>query len=235
MDGQAAIEQNVEALKRILLSLVVMAGEGLLPRHLHRAILRLIRPAESAARRLIIAAARAVTVPPWRGPVPKKEVAGRRKRHFQPKSPPRPKPRACPRRLALPLTDPLQHPLRRARVRPRSIPRLWAEGMTVPRAPLPAPPAPDDPLDAARLRLRLDALGRALGDLPRQALRFARWRARQAYWRAHGARFRRPLRPGRPPGALRPGNRRREHEVHAVLAHAHSLGWWALNGRPDTS
>jgi hypothetical protein len=233
MDGQAAIERNVEALKRILLSLVVVAGEGLLPRHLHRFILRLIRPAESAARRLIIAAARAVTVPPWRGPV--RKVERRRKRHFQPKMPPQPKPRPALRRLALPLADPLKDPLRRrAPARPASIPRLWAEGMTTPRLQIPSrqPPAPDDALDATRLRLRLDALGRALADLPRQALRFARWRARQAYWRQRGARFRWPLRPGRPPGACRP--RRETHEVQTVLVHAHELGWWALNRR-DTS
>src|SRR5688572_18549084 len=39
-----------------------------LPRHLHRAILRLLRPAESAARRLIIVMARGlvVTLPPAR-------------------------------------------------------------------------------------------------------------------------------------------------------------------------
>ncbi|MDQ6437832.1 hypothetical protein RB623_27580, partial [Mesorhizobium sp. LHD-90] len=44
-----------------------------LPRHLHRAILRLLRPAESAARRLIIAAARGivVTLPPFRPRKPK--------------------------------------------------------------------------------------------------------------------------------------------------------------------
>jgi hypothetical protein len=233
MDGQAAIERNVEALKRILLSLVVMAGEGLLPRHLHRAILALIRPAESAARRLIIAAARAVSVPPWRGPV-RKEVARRRKRHFQPKMPPQPKLRPALRRLALPLADPAQHPFRRVPARPAGIPRLWAEGMTTPRPALPAPPAPDDALDATRLRLRLDALASALADLPRQALRFARWQARQATFRARGARFRWPLRPGRPPGSCPAKRKRRAHEVHAVLAHAHSLGWWALNRR-DTS
>lgn len=236
MDGQAAIERNVEALKRILLSLVAMAslGENTLPRHLHRAILRLLRPAEAAARRLIIAAARAVTVPPWRGPV--RKVERRRKRHFQPKMPPQPKPRLGPRRLALPLADPLQNPLRRrVPARPAGIPRLWASGMTTPRPVLPAPPAPNDPLDATRLKLRLDALASALADLPRQALRFARWRARQAFWRARGARFRWPLRPGRPPGSAPAGGRRERHEVYAVLGHCHELGWWALNQRADTS
>src|SRR5690606_30321305 len=39
-----------------------------LPRHLHRAVLRLLRPAEAAARRLIVLAAReiVVTLPPAR-------------------------------------------------------------------------------------------------------------------------------------------------------------------------
>jgi hypothetical protein len=288
LDSRAGIERNVEALKRILVSLVAMAGfaatftsplwggrseasgggnsqpdtptpnpspqgggelRPTLPRHLHRAILRLLRPAESAARRLIIAMAMtatpearetghgatplgngdAITVPRWRGPVQQVEV--RSKRHFRPTSPRQPDALPAPRRLSLPLLDPMTRPFRSAApVRPTTLPRLWAPGMTAPRFPLPAPPAPHDPLDATRLRLRLDALGRALDDLPRQALRFARWQARQASLRERG-RFRHPLRPGRPPGALPPGNRRHEHEVHAVLAHAHSLGWWALERR----
>ncbi len=73
MDWNAAIEKNREALKRILAALVAMAGladcrAGTLPRHLHRAVLRLLRPAESAARRLVIVAARGlvVTLPPPR-------------------------------------------------------------------------------------------------------------------------------------------------------------------------
>ena len=72
MDWNAAIEKNREALKRVLAMLVAMAefagGRATLPRHLHRAILRLLRPAESAARRLVIVAARGlvVTLPPPR-------------------------------------------------------------------------------------------------------------------------------------------------------------------------
>ncbi|MCV3242840.1 hypothetical protein [Mesorhizobium sp. ZC-5] len=82
MDWTAAIEKNREALKRILAALVAMAGlagadpgfpsplrggvrgGGTLPRHLHRAVLRLLRPAEAATRRLIIVAARGIIVPP---------------------------------------------------------------------------------------------------------------------------------------------------------------------------
>jgi hypothetical protein len=49
-----------------------------------------------------------------------------------------------------------------------------------PATPPPPPPTtPDDPLDATRVHLRLDAIARALDDLPRQAQRFARWKARR--------------------------------------------------------
>ena len=55
-----------------------------LPRHLRLAILRLLRPAESAARRLIIAAARglSVTLPPPRKPRPKPVLADPMLRRF---------------------------------------------------------------------------------------------------------------------------------------------------------
>ena len=48
-----------------------------------------------------------------------------------------------------------------------------------PLEPDPPPPSPDDPLDARRLYLRLEAIGRVLDDLPRQAKRLARWQARR--------------------------------------------------------
>jgi hypothetical protein len=63
----AAIEWKSEALKRFLAMFVAMLAGGAgpaspdeaaaLPRHLYRALLALLRPAESAARRLIIVAA----------------------------------------------------------------------------------------------------------------------------------------------------------------------------------
>ena len=63
MDWDAAIEKHREALKRVLAGLLVMAGfvggsPATLPRHLHRAVLNLLRPAEAAVRRLVIVAAR---------------------------------------------------------------------------------------------------------------------------------------------------------------------------------
>jgi hypothetical protein len=61
------------------------------------------------------------------------------------------------------------------------VPRISCPGFTrpfpiVPRLPL----TPDDPIDATRIALRLQALERALDDLPGHARRFARWRHRVA-------------------------------------------------------
>ena len=167
-------------------------------------------------------------------------------------------------RLSFPLLDPLRQPFRHRRryVPQQSVPRiLFFDGGRP--APLPPPPSPDDPLDATRLALRLQALGRVLDDLPAQARRFARWRARrdacrdacrdaagtqsmsphtQNGKRRNACRLRRlsPLKPGRPPGSRRrdwlgPDSKRRpSHEVHEVLHVTHGLAFWALE-RHDTS
>ena len=297
MDGNEPIERNREALKRILTSLVAMAGLGAggqftlfpqkgaaasgqaqaeksklspaftLPRRLYRAILMLLRPAESATRRLIIAAARGIVVvlPPPRKPKPKPPVRG--PRAFMPVNPKKRRKRAL-RSLNLPLIDPLKRyfRVRRRYVPAHAAPRIrWLGGFDSPFLPKPppppAPPSPDDPIDAARLGQRLAVLGAALDDLPGQANRFARWRARNdaAIARDSQARdaaiaegkhgpsavpFRRssPLRWGRPPGgrlsrydptATHP---RRIREIDEILAHAHALAQYALDPpRPDTS
>jgi hypothetical protein len=262
MDWNAAIEKNREALKRILAALVAMAGladgrAGTLPRHLHRAVLRLLRPAEAATRRLVIVAARGVVVAPPRPrrpepgpPIPGKPVGG---------AVPPGAARTAMRPLTLPLLDPLRLPRPRRPVA-SGVPRISVPGYSAPFS-LPPPPSPDDPVNAARLCLRLAALATALDDLPAHARRFARWRARGAdaagaqnknrdaisaqdrNRNAAGAqtgesrnlphgRPRRlwPLRPGRPPG----WRRRPEHEVDEVLNNAHGLAFWALE-HPDTS
>ena len=301
MDKNAPIEQNQEALKRILAMLIAMAelgsrgqftffrqeGSGssevaraeksklspaltlpfTLPRHVYRAILLLLRPAESAARRLIIAAARGIVValPPPRKPKPKPPIRGPRA-HMPVNPKKRRKP--APRSLNLPLLDPLKRyfRVRRRYVPAHAAPRIrWLGGFDSPFLPKPppppAPPSPDDPIDAARLGQRLAVLAAALDDLPGQAQRFARWRARNdaAIARDSKARdaaitegmhgpsavpFRRtsPLRWGRPPGgrlsrydptATHP---RKIREIDEILAHAHALAQYALDPpRPDTS
>src|SRR4051812_30922628 len=70
MDWARAIEINQAALIRIVAALIAMVGlaaEGAaarLPRPLYRRALSLLRPAESAVRRLIVIAARGVKVKP---------------------------------------------------------------------------------------------------------------------------------------------------------------------------
>ena len=68
LDWARAIKRNSEALKGIVAELFAMlglAGEATvsrIPQPLHRAVLRVLRPAESAVRRLIIIAARGLVV-----------------------------------------------------------------------------------------------------------------------------------------------------------------------------
>jgi hypothetical protein len=221
-------------------------GEGdapahTLPRRLYRAILRLLRPAEAAARRLIIIAARDLTValPP---PRPRKPTRCHRSIYVRPGrgtgivvpwGMPMPDARPPSRLVSLPLFDP---PLRLFVLRRHyasSTPRVLSFG----GGPFPEPARPAIPprsrigetgeVDATRVRQRIEALARALGDLPKQALRFARWRARRA---AGLVRRASPLRLGRAYALRRTGPRR---EVDEALADTHYFARLALN--PDTS
>ena len=79
-----AIKRNSEALRGIIEALFAMLGldgpetVGRIPHRLHRAVLRVLRPAESAVRRLIVVAARGlvVKVAPSR-PMPKGHRIGK--------------------------------------------------------------------------------------------------------------------------------------------------------------
>ena len=68
MNWDLAIKRNSEALKGIIAALFVLLGiDGTdtvsrIPQPLHRAVLRVLRPAESAVRRLIVIAARGLVV-----------------------------------------------------------------------------------------------------------------------------------------------------------------------------
>jgi hypothetical protein len=279
MDWNAAIEKNREALSRVLAMLVGMAGlrgqftflpqkgaaasgqvlaeksklspAPTLPRHLHRAVLRLLRPAEAAARRLIIVAARGIVValPPARPrePQPASRTPGPGQSILRngvgtgiilPRYVPHPEVRgeAEPRRrLCLPLLDPLPRWDASRRPAAGGIPRICLPGLTKP-FPVPSAPLPDDPIDATRLSLRLQALGRALDDLPREARRFARWRARRRLACEQGRVGRSsPLKPGRAAALPKSFCRGRPaHEVHDILRDLHGLARWAIE-KPDTS
>jgi hypothetical protein len=222
MDWNLAIEKNLGALRRILAMLVAMAVVtsdrdadscgarcATLPRHLHRYVLRLLRPAEAATRRLIIIAARGLVIklprPRLRKPKPNAEtrvvyvldrVDGRMV--SVPIVVPQPFSDAaisCPARRSsepsFPLLDPFKRfGSRRRYARQSAGPRIRLLGGDDPIVPFfrqaepapppaSAPPAPDDPLDAARLYQRLDVLVGVLDDLPAQAERMARWQARR--------------------------------------------------------
>ena len=299
MSGSVAIETNREALARIVASLVAMAGgRPTITRHVWRAILSLLRPAESAARRLIIAAARGIVVP---APPPRKPAPQFKPAPLTARTLPQPADReAFLRRFGIAVTGasaagssahlpldggggpkgrrgcehripafPLFDPPRRLRLTParryvpaHAAPRIMFPGVTRPHRlpPPPPPPLPDDLVSAAGVASRLAALAAALDDLPGQARRFARLKARLDARRAqdkasalagaqnsgsantHPGRFRRtsPLRGGPPYGGRLAvwdptvPNGKHIREVDVILAHAHALADYAL-AYPDTS
>ena len=176
-----------------------------IPHSLHSAVLRVLRPAESAVRRLIVIAARGLVVKlaPSR-PIPRPKPAKPTAKGFGSSRPPsfqlfdprkRFKPvramkstRLVPRIGFLP-----HHPI------PRLQPYLQRGQRALPPPPL-APPPPSDGLASAQgLTRRLQALKSALEDLPRQAKRLARWQQRRKEAPDH--KFLSPLRP-RPSAGL---------------------------------
>jgi hypothetical protein len=214
MDWARAIERNSEALKAIVAALFVMLGSATvarIPRPLHRAVLSVLRPAEAAARRLIVIAARGLVVKPAAAcPMPKGCVIKRGQAS----------------RSAFQLFDPRKRfaPQRRSsgrRAKPRIL-TFWPDPHLVPLwqpQPTFAPVKPPDDghVDASRLSRRLNALKLALDDLPRQAKRLVRLRAKRE--KLPSLALKSPLRPGRPPGHRKIPL----HEVHHVLAECHGL------------
>jgi hypothetical protein len=227
MDWDLAIKRNSKALKSIIEVLFALLGldgtdaASRIPRSLHSAVLAVLRPAESAVRRLIVIATRGLVVKlaPSRskpvGPITGKGGNSRpsfqlfdRRKNFNP-----------PRRRAYARVGPRIHVFG---YDPRVV-ALWP----APQPVVEPPPPPDGLVNAARLSRRLQALKSALDDLPRQAKRLARWRLRRE--KAPNPKFRSPLRPGRPPGH----RRKPVHEVDEVLIECHGLAWDVL--KPDTS
>ena len=176
MDWAGAIKLNSEALKGVIDVLFAMLGLGSgdtqtrISMTLYRAVLRLLQPAESALRRLIVIAARGLVV----------KV-----------TPPRP-------RLARPISR-LVAKKKRLNVSfqlfdtrkdfTREFNRVFDQGTGT---------KPERMVNAAPLTQRLLILKSAFEDLPRQAQRFARWRIRRENLKS--PKFTSPFRPGPPPG-----------------------------------
>jgi hypothetical protein len=224
MDIPKAIELNRTALDRIVAGLFLLLGlsggsaPGRIAADLHRAIARVLRPAESAVRRLIVVFARirAIKLPPMR-PMPPGIVRSEGER-----------------RPSFPLFDPRQrfallNP--RARTGPRPQPRITFFGNEVasvsPRGQ--APPKDeqtDATMNAAHLARRLQALKAALDDLPHQARRLLRALERRR--KIERLRARMPLRPGRAPGFRRKPVREIDHVLH-------ECDWLARNVLPPNT
>jgi hypothetical protein len=222
MDWARAIEINQSALTRIVAALIALVGLAAggamarLPRPVYRAALNVLRPAESAVRRLIVIAAQGVVV----------------KLHAV---------RAMPAGLALSkagsvrVSFQLFDARRRSGVlQPRSAgpkvePRVFVFGanplvpLFQPQKPAGAEAEPGDGMAGAeRLGRRLQAIKMALENVGAQVKRLARWQARRD--RMANPKFRSPLRPGLPPGHR---NEPRE-DIDRTLSECHALARDAL-------
>ena len=231
MDWAMAIERNSEALLRVVAALVSMVrvkGGGVaafLPRDIYSAALILLRPAESAVRRLIIMAARGIVV--------KLRLSAAR---------------AFPAGLALNrdaeripafcLIDPLKRfapeDFEWGKTKQQVLPRISVPGLFDPVFPDQPALDIDDRVAAAALGRRVQALRFALDHLPQQARRLARWKAKRELERqAEKPRPGRlsPFRPGYAPGY----HRTNRQEVDDILSDCHHFAREAWDHKPDTS
>ncbi len=237
MDWAGAIEINHSALSRIVAALVAMlelagrAAADRLPQPLYRAVVRVLFPAESAVRRLIVIAAREVVVKvPVSRAMPKGRVIA-----------PRAVAEKAKGRISFQLFDTRKYfaelaPVKMSRFRVLSLgdphlvpmfqpkPHSWPTSRQPPKREV---AAADGTVSALRLQRRLAAIKMALDDLPRQALRMARWKIRRD--RIQRPVFKTPMRPGQPPGH----RKKPRHEVDLVLTECHALARYAL--KEDTS
>ncbi len=205
MDWDHAIKRNSEVLAGIVADLFFMLGivgeatVSRIPWPAYRAVLRVLRPAESALRRLIVVAARGLVIAP----------PASRPKSAVPVKPRKSGPSRVP---SFQLFDPQTRiVLPRRRNPKRVVPRIHffntdGEFITIgpPVRPAKAPArvkSADGMVNAARVIRRLEALDAALADLPRQAKRLVRWRMREE--KSKNPSFKTPLRPGRPPGYRR--------------------------------
>ena len=220
MDWTLGIDRQRDALLRMVAALLVMAGDGgVLPRHVRTGIWRVLRPAEAAFRRLVVVVKvvlkiEAPVAVPRGGPVsvivnPSKDTA---------------------RIPAFALFDARKSFKARSSVKGRKpVPRIrFFDEVQVfePAVVI----SPDDAVSAAHLMRRLRALNAALGDLPKQARRLARWEAKRLAVRAETGKYIAPMRPGKPPGH----RDRRRHPVDFVLKECHEMALYALHDPPVT-
>jgi hypothetical protein len=237
-----AIAWNRDLLAGIVAMLAAMVGltagrvVGRIEKVLRLEVLRILRPAEAAVRRLIFIAAHGVVAKPATTramPDFAKLPRGERK----------------PKRPAFQLTDPMapmvgyhvvsdaaSGPVPFAQRGPRirsiapvdpTVPALLATRHSKPDRP------DDDDVRSKALIDRLQAIASALDNIPRQAQRLARWTARRAQAAKQCLVYTSPLRAGPPPGS------RKEpvHDVDRILTECHIRAFDVrrLTRQPNTS
>ena len=213
MDWARAIEINRNALTRIVAEIFALLGVvsggtvDYLPRKLYLAAERLLRPTESALRRLIVIAARGLVVKPIaKRPMPKGLVIMRKWSKIMPF-------RLFDRRKTFDFIgteNPLFVKVRTYESNPfNPFSSLYQS----------RPAEQDANPNAVHLCRRLTAAAHALETLPRQAMRLARWTERRKMMER--PKFKSPLRPGPPPGY----RDKPIVEVDFVLQECHALAW----------
>ena len=224
MDWALVIERNSEKLVAFITELFIMAGFGrgmtaFLPRHVCRRLLTLLRPAESAVRRLIIIAARGIVIKLRQARAFPKGIALKRDAERVP---------------AFCLIDPLKRfaaddfEWAREGGRVEVLPRISVPGLIDPIFAAAKPVSgEDDLISPAAIRSRLLALQNALDHLDRNARRLARWRARQGMKKVSRLS---PFRPGLAPWM----HRHEPREIDGILGDCLYFAREAWE-KPDTS
>ncbi len=230
-----ALARNAAALAGVVAELLAVLSVygGLdavkVSRAVHSSIIRVLRPAESALRRLILIAARDVIVSPDER-APTNARTGNRTSPRKPAS-----------RMSFQLFDPRKRFGAPRVIYTTLVPRISFVGPKAPLSPLsPLASLPhesrlvvedaDRQIGARRLCLRLKALASALDDIPRQAIRLARLRLKRETQQP--PRFFSPLRPGKPPGHRSIAH----HEIDDILAECHKFALGVLSeARLNTS
>jgi hypothetical protein len=228
------IDRNTGLLKPIVAALFAMLdGAARLSPGVYRKVMLLLRPTESAVRRLIVIAARGVVAKPVgvrpkpTGPITSKGGTSH---------------------CCFALFDPRKRFPQFQQIQKRKVakvaPRFYLVGSDPPgTAPwfaqpcrvapvVPAPLPPDDGLvDGARVSRRLHALQSALADIPRHAQRLARWRLRRLS-KPH-LRKMDVMRYGRAPGY----RKQKTREIDTILDDCHYFACEAIKTprKPDTS
>ena len=231
MDGRQTIEFHREALLRLVMAMFVSAGMqpggapmARLPKPIRCLIARVLLPAESATKRLILFLSNRLTLPA------KKDGSGARRKAANSDAKSRSRSPApsfwlFDRRKFFPeLSD-----------KTRRVPRGRGPQITdifgSPRRREPDPvAAPRNPDDSVRLCRRMLALYRALNDLDGQAMRLLRVMAKRKQAKRGKARYG-PMRPGFPPGY----RRNKTHEVDDILYECHMMAWFDRPPALDSS